>query len=65
MKSEDYERPPCACERCVVAGVSDKPQRRDPWTGIWLHGRELANWYRAKADFDEQMKAMFKPKVMP
>lgn len=52
MKPEDYIGEPCGCEACTVAGVSDRPTRRDPWTGRVLHGRELRRWYEAKATFE-------------
>lgn len=51
------ERDPCTCEACVLAGVSKRPQRRDWLTKEWLHGRELANWWRARDAFMAQTKA--------
>lgn len=51
MKLADFEREPCQCERCVLAGVSDRPQRRDPRSGAWLHGDPLRRWYLAKEAF--------------
>lgn len=55
LKPEDYIGPPCGCAACVVAGVSEQESRRDPRSGVWMHGRDLANWYRAKATFDAEM----------
>ncbi len=51
MKTEDFQREPCTCEACTVAGVSKLPQRRDPQSGAWLHGRELRRYYEAKQKF--------------
>lgn len=51
MKNEDMEGPPCQCPACFQAGVTDKPQRRDPWTGQLLHGDALRRWYAAREEF--------------
>lgn len=59
MRPEDFERAPCGCRECVVAGVSTQLQKRDPQTGQWLHGRDLARWYAAR----EKCRAMFKAAV--
>lgn len=47
MKRADFEREPCQCPECRQAGVDDKPQRRDPQTGKWLHGYALKRGYDA------------------
>jgi hypothetical protein len=54
------EREPCTCHDCVVAGVSALPQRLDPRTREWLHGRDLAKWYAAKRAYEEQIAKVFK-----
>lgn len=52
MRREDFIGQPCRCHDCVVAGVAGKEIRYDSQRQRWLHGRELAAWYRAKAEFD-------------
>lgn len=51
MKITDIQREPCGCHACIVAGVAHLPQRRDPRTGAWLHGRDLSRWYAARDAF--------------
>ena len=46
MKTQDFIREPCSCGECQQAGVSALEQRRDPWTGKWLHGYDLKRWYQ-------------------
>jgi hypothetical protein len=57
--TEPFEREPCTCHACVVAGVSTQPQRRDPYTGEWMHGRDLARWYAARRAYEEQKAKVF------
>lgn len=63
MKLEDIEGPPCKCPACFQAGVSDKPQRRDPRSGELLHGEPLRRWYEARETFLTQRDG-HKPKAM-
>lgn len=51
MKREDMEGPPCQCPACFQAGMTTKPQRRDPRTGELLHGEALRRWYVAREKF--------------
>ena len=44
----DFIGPPCGCPACVQAVVNEHEQRRDPWTGKWLHGYDLKRWYEAR-----------------
>lgn len=60
MKPEDFIGEPCSCERCVRAGVTDKPLRRDPWTGKLLHGVELRRWWHAHDEFFARAKTAVK-----
>lgn len=57
MNREDFVAPPCACIPCQQAGVSDREQIRDRYTGAWLHGGDLRRWYAAKADFEKKARA--------
>lgn len=57
MKRDDYESPPCHCPDCSQAGVTDKPLRRDPRSGKWLHGYALKAVYDAEADFWARVRA--------
>lgn len=59
-----WERPPCECRECRVAGVATTPQRYVPEDDIrplgrpggggpvsrgrWIHGHELARWLQAR-----------------
>ena len=63
MSTPDFQREPCTCEACTVAGVSKLAQRRDPFSGAWLHGKDARRWYEAKARLAEQL-AKVKPKAM-
>lgn len=63
MSTASFQRDPCTCEACTVAGVSKLPQRRDPFSGAWLHGKDARRWYEAKARVYEQFRAI-KPKAM-
>jgi hypothetical protein len=59
MKLSDIERqPPCLCGECKQAGVSDLPLRRDPHTGVFLHGYPLKRWYAAREDFRRTARAV-------
>lgn len=58
MKREDFEREPCTCPECVQAGVDDKPQRRDRYTGEWLHGYPLKRNHDAEAAFWRKFREM-------
>ena len=49
MKIQDHTSAPCKCLDCQQAGVSDRPQIRDPQTGENLHGYRLKR-YHAAAD---------------
>lgn len=63
VKLTDFQREPCTCEACTVAGVSKLAQRRDPFSGAWLHGVQLRRWYEAKARVFKQWQTV-KPKGM-
>ena len=66
-----YECPPCRCEACQRAGVTDQPLRYVPddderkarigekviRRGHWAHGDELRRWYVAKETFWTQARA--------
>jgi hypothetical protein len=56
VKYADFEQAPCQCVECVRAGVHEKPQRRDPWSGKWLHGYDLKRLYDAEARFWQQWR---------
>lgn len=56
MRPQDVQGEPCACEACVLAGVSGRPVRRDPRTGRWMHGRELRKWWDAHDAFWARVK---------
>ena len=62
MKAADFEREPCFCGECQQAGVSERPQKRDPRTGKWLHGYELRRLYEAEANFWDKFRNTFKGK---
>jgi len=64
MKTQDFIREPCSCGECQQAGVSALEQRRDPWTGKWLHGYDLKRWYQAKDTVREKFNAMISGKGM-
>jgi hypothetical protein len=64
VKWEDFEREPCGCGECVQAGVSGRPQKRDPQTGKWLHGYDLKRLYQAQDSFWKKFKAMASTKGM-
>jgi hypothetical protein len=64
VKREDYEGPPCHCEACVMADITDKPIRRDYRSGKWVHGYELKKLYQAEADFWNRVKAISDRKGM-
>lgn len=52
LKAADFIGPCCDCPPCQQSGVSDRPTRRDPATGRWLHGHALWSWYEAKSRFE-------------
>lgn len=56
MNPADYIAAPCACGACVQARVDHLEQRRDPWTGKWLHGYDLKHWYEARQKAREAFK---------
>ncbi len=64
MKFEDFERDPCSCAECMQAGVSDKLQKRDRYTGEWLHGYPLKRLYEAQEDFWRRFHELLPRKVM-
>ena len=43
--------PPCGCDLCVSAGISDRRIHRDPYSGEWLHGEDLRRWHEARDRF--------------
>jgi len=51
MKPADHVGPPCSCPLCVQAGVTQLEARRDPRSGVWLHGYDLKRWYEARDQF--------------
>ncbi len=51
MKPVDYIGDCCECPECSQAGVSEKPIRRDPRSGAWMHGQALRRWYEAYENF--------------
>lgn len=51
LKPEDFEQAPCGCAACIQAGVSEKPQVRDFYTGAWLHGYDLKRLHEAREKF--------------
>jgi hypothetical protein len=57
MKASDFIGPVCGCGECIQAGVADESQRRDPRTGIWLHGYALRRWLDARAVFRQRARA--------
>lgn len=60
MRREDIEADPCDCPECTQAGVAGQSPRRDPHSGMWLHGYNLKRWLDAKAKFEkafEQLKS--------
>lgn len=58
MTRDDFERHPCDCGECRQAGVSDRPQRRDPQRGDWMHGYRLKGYYDSRADFLARVQAI-------
>ena len=60
MRPSNYQGPPCDCHECVAAGVSDKPIRRDPYSGKMLHGWPLARWWMARDKFVDAVKGIAK-----
>ncbi len=65
MNHEDFIGEPCGCGPCVQWGVNDRPIRRDPRSGSWLHGRDLLRWYEAQATFHAGVRALVASKEMP
>lgn len=64
MKEADWKREPCTCGECVQAGVSMKPQLRDPQTGQWQHGYRLKRNYDAAAECLQAVKDLAAKKAM-
>ena len=57
MNPAEIQREPCQCHECIVAGVSKRPQRKDPHSAEWLHGKSLARWWQARDDFARKARA--------
>jgi hypothetical protein len=57
MNRSDFIQPPCTCGECQQAGVSGLEQRRDPRTGVLLHGYALKRWYAARETFRQAARA--------
>lgn len=55
-------QPPCGCELCIVANVTNRPR---PWAG--LHGRELQQWWMAYERFQFEVRRALRtmPKAEP
>lgn len=51
MKGADFIAPACSCPECRQAGVTMLEVRRDPHTGMLLHGYALKRWYAARDTF--------------
>jgi hypothetical protein len=64
VKREDFEQAPCACGACVQAGVSERPQKRDPKSGAWMHGYQLKCWYEAQDAFWQRFKEGVEKRTM-
>lgn len=64
MKREDHEQGPCTCGDCQQAGVSHLNQRRDPFSGKWLHGYDLKRLYDAADACREMVKKLASMKGM-
>ncbi len=62
MKPADYIGHCCDCALCRQADITDRPTRRDPWTGAMLHGYELKRWYEAYDYFLKRARAAVGPK---
>lgn len=46
MRIQDHTSAPCSCPECEQAGVTDRPQIRDPQTGEKLHGYRLKRYWQ-------------------
>lgn len=64
MKRADYEREPCTCGTCRQAGVDQLNQRRDPYSGKWLHGYELKRLHDAAALCADVVRKLAAKRVM-
>ena len=53
--------PPCQCERCTVANVTE---RQRP-IGLDLHGRDLARWWEQLEKAQATMRDLFRRRRMP
>ena len=65
VKRADHVQPPCACPLCAQAGVSGRPQVRDPQSGQLLHGEALRRYYEAADACLAKFKALVGEKAMP
>lgn len=64
MRIQDHTSKPCTCGECQQAGVSDRPQVRDPQSGRMLHGYPLkAYWAQADA-MVERMRRIIAEKAI-
>jgi len=62
MNARDFIGEPCTCPECYQAGVTGEPTRRDPQTGVMLHGYGLRRWLDARQKFmDLARKSMHWP----
>lgn len=57
MKREDMTAAPCDCGECIEADVSGLQRRRDPRSGVLLHGYQLRAWYDARDRFMSKARA--------
>ena len=62
LSAKDFVGDPCGCPECHQAGVSDRPTRRDPHTGRWLHGQALWRWYEAKEQLERAARQAVGPR---
>lgn len=54
---KDITAEPCACGECIQAGVTDERRRRDPRSGVLLHGYALRRWLEARNGFIRAARA--------
>ena len=47
MKIQDHTGGCCHCGECQQAGITDRPQIRDPQSGVLLHGYALRRYHEA------------------
>lgn len=57
MNKADFIGEPCSCPECRQAGVTLLQTRRDPYTGVNLHGYSLKRWYAARDTFQRVARA--------